>query len=81
MADHAPLMDRLAEHAQQAIALSQEEANTYRQRMVGHHPYLLWKFKCAGVDLSRYLPPGSVPGEVVWQQCAAHDRSQAGGGL
>jgi hypothetical protein len=48
----------------------------YRQKLAGHHPYLLWKFKCAGVDLARYMPPGSIPGEAVWQQCAAHDQAQ-----
>ena len=48
----------------------------YRTRLVGQHPYLLWRFKCAGVDLSRYMPPDAIPGDVVWQQCADHDRTQ-----
>ena len=51
----------------------------YRQHLARHHPYLLWKFKCAGVDLARYMPAGSVPSETVWQQCAAHDESQGAG--
>jgi len=53
----------------------------YRQHLARHHPYLLWKFKCAGVDLARYMPAGSVPSETVWQQCAAHDASQGAGAL
>jgi hypothetical protein len=45
----------------------------YRTPLAGLHPYLLWRFKCAGVDLARYLPQGALPGEAVWKQCAAHD--------
>jgi glycosyltransferase involved in cell wall biosynthesis len=52
----------------------------YRQRLAGHHPYLLWKFRCAGVDLARYMPPSAIPGEAVWQQCAKYDQSQAAAG-
>ena len=52
----------------------------YRERLAGHHPYLLWKFRCAGVDLGRYMPPEKIPGEAVWQQCAAYDRSQTDNG-
>jgi hypothetical protein len=49
----------------------------YYRTSLGHqHPYLLWRFKCAGVDLARYMPAGAIPGEAVWQQCADHDRSQ-----
>lgn len=48
----------------------------YRTRLAGQHPYLLWKFKRAGVDLSRYLPPHAIPGDAVWRQCADHDRTQ-----
>ena len=46
----------------------------YRTRLPGLHPYLLWRFKCAGVDLARYMPAEAVPGDAVWQQCAEHDR-------
>ena len=46
----------------------------YRQGLARLHPYLLWRFRCAGVDLARYLPPEAIPGDAVWAQCAAHDR-------
>jgi hypothetical protein len=48
----------------------------YRTRLVGLHPYLLWRFRCAGVDLARYMPPEAIPGEAVWRQCAEHGRTQ-----
>jgi hypothetical protein len=48
----------------------------YRTRLVGLHPYLLWRFRCAGVDLARYMPPEAIPGEAVWRQCAEQDRTQ-----
>jgi hypothetical protein len=48
----------------------------YRTRLAGQHPYLLWRFKCAGVDLTRYMPPNTVPNEAVWRQCAEFDRAQ-----
>jgi hypothetical protein len=48
----------------------------YRTRLVGLHPYLLWRFRCAGVDLARYMAPEAIPGEAVWRQCAEHDRMQ-----
>jgi len=48
----------------------------HRTRLVGLHPYLLWRFRCAGVDLTRYMPPEAIPGEAVWRQCAEHDRTQ-----
>jgi hypothetical protein len=51
----------------------------YRQGLTGLHPYLLWRFRCAGVDLARFLAPEAIPGDAVWQQCAAHDRARAGG--
>ena len=51
----------------------------YRTRLAGLHPYLLWRFKCAGVDLARYVPAPQIPGEEVWRQCAAHDRAQGPG--
>jgi len=46
----------------------------YRTRLKGLHPYLLWRFKCAGVDLARYIPHDAIPGDPVWRQCAEHDR-------
>jgi len=48
----------------------------YRTRLVGLHPYLLWRFRCAGVDLARYMPLEAIPGEAVWRQCAEHERTQ-----
>ena len=50
----------------------------YRYRLAGQPVYLLWKFKCAGVDLRRYLPATAIPPESVWQQCAAFDHEQEG---
>jgi hypothetical protein len=38
----------------------------YRQRLAALHPYLLWRFHRAVVDLSRYLPAEAVPGEAAW---------------
>jgi hypothetical protein len=49
----------------------------YRQNLVGHHPYLLWRFRCAGVDLARYMPPAAIPGEAVWRECAEFDRQNS----
>jgi hypothetical protein len=51
----------------------------YRIRLGGHHPYLLWRFRCAGVDLARFMPADKIPGEDVWRQCAEHDRAQSQG--
>jgi len=48
----------------------------YRTSLEQQHPYLLWKFKCAGVDLARYMPAAAVPIEAVWRQCAQHDQAQ-----
>jgi hypothetical protein len=48
----------------------------YRYRLAGQPTYLLWKFKCAGVDLGRYLPAAAIPPEAAWQQCAAYDREE-----
>jgi hypothetical protein len=47
----------------------------YRTRLPGLHPYLLWRFKRAGVDLARYMPAGTLPSEEVWRRCAEHDRA------
>jgi hypothetical protein len=46
----------------------------YRQNLVGQHPYLLWRFSCAGIDLARYMPAAAIPGEAVWRACAEFDR-------
>ena len=46
----------------------------YRRTLSGLPAYLLWRFKCAGVDLRRHMPPAEVPPESVWYQCAAFDR-------
>jgi len=48
----------------------------YRVRLEGLHPYLLWRFRSAGVDLRRYLPPDALPADAVWQACAAFDAAQ-----
>jgi len=49
----------------------------YRIVLDGLHPYLLWNYKKAGVDLSRFVSPEHMPPEAVWEQCAAHDRNEA----
>lgn len=49
----------------------------YRVRFAGAHPYLLWQFRRAGVDLARFIPADKIPGEDVWRQCAEYDRAQA----
>ncbi|MEO8537856.1 MAG: hypothetical protein ABI533_10025 [Betaproteobacteria bacterium] len=48
----------------------------YRTTLESQHPYLLWQFKCAGVELARYMPTHAIPGDAVWAQCAAHDRAR-----
>ena len=53
----------------------------YRQNLAGHHPYLLWRFRCAGVDLARFLPPAAIPSEAVWQEYAEFDRRQGANNL
>jgi hypothetical protein len=52
----------------------------YRTRLAGLHPYLLWRFKCAGVDLARYMPAASIPHDAVWRQCADFDRTRQSAG-
>lgn len=49
----------------------------YRCALPRRQPYLLWKFRCAGVDLARYLPGEVIPGEAAWRQCEEFDRQQA----
>ena len=48
----------------------------YRTRLTGQHPYLLWRFQRAGVDLARFMPAEAIPGDAVWKQCADFDRAQ-----
>jgi hypothetical protein len=48
----------------------------YRTKLIGQHPYVLWRYRCAGVDLARFMPPEAVPGEDVWRQCAEFDRAK-----
>jgi hypothetical protein len=48
----------------------------YRQSLAGHHPYLLWHFQQAGVDLARYLPASSIPGRLEGLEFAAIARGQ-----
>jgi hypothetical protein len=48
----------------------------YRTGLKGKHPYILWRFRSAGVDLARFLPPESTPGEDVWRECAEFDRAK-----
>jgi hypothetical protein len=45
----------------------------YRVVLSGQHPYLLWKFKCAGVAIEQFIPPDALPPASVWDECAAHD--------
>lgn len=52
----------------------------YRESLARQHPYLLWRFHRAGVDLSRYLPAAKIPDEAVWRQCAEFDKQQGAGG-
>jgi hypothetical protein len=48
----------------------------YRMKLGRAHPYLLWKYKQAGVDLARYLAPDKMPPESVWAECARHDSAK-----
>jgi hypothetical protein len=50
----------------------------YRESLARQHPYLLWQFHRAGVDLTRYLPAAKIPDEAVWRQCAEFDKQGAG---
>ena len=49
----------------------------YRTRLTRRHPYLLWRFKSAGVDLAQHMPRDAIPDDAVWRQCAEHDRQSA----
>lgn len=48
----------------------------YRESLTRQHPYLLWRFRCAGVDLTRYLPATKIPDDAVWRRCAEFDQQQ-----
>jgi hypothetical protein len=48
----------------------------YRQTLAGHHPYLLWHFQQAGVDLRRYLPDAFIPDAATCAQFAETARRQ-----
>jgi hypothetical protein len=48
----------------------------YRIRLATQHPYQLWQFKCAGVDLASFMVREDIPDHAVWQRCADFDRSR-----
>lgn len=48
----------------------------YRTTLDGKHPYLLWKYRQAGVDLARYMSPDRIPPESAWAECEAYDRAE-----
>jgi hypothetical protein len=48
----------------------------YRQSLAGQHPYLLWHFQQAGVELAHYLPASSIPGPLESRGYAAIAREQ-----
>jgi hypothetical protein len=43
----------------------------YRQTLAGQHPYLLWHFQHAGVNLAKYLPASAIPGPLESRGYAA----------
>jgi len=47
----------------------------FRATLIAQHPYLLWRYRCAGVDLARFMPPEAIPGDDAWRQCADFDRA------
>jgi hypothetical protein len=49
----------------------------YRIVLDGVHPYLLWKYRQAGVDLARHVPAELMPPDSVWEECARHDQAEA----
>jgi len=53
-----------------------EHTVNYRQRLEGQHPFLLWKFQQAGVDLTQYLPASSIPGREAGLAFAAFEGGQ-----
>jgi hypothetical protein len=67
----------LAKIAQRPWGTNDAHTVFYRMKLVGHHPYLLWKFRCAGIDLARHMPAAAIPGDDVWRQCEAVDRAKA----
>ncbi|MEP7060807.1 MAG: glycosyltransferase [Betaproteobacteria bacterium] len=50
----------------------------YRIRLAGQHPYQLWQFKRAGIDLATLMDTADIPNDAVWQRCADFDREHAG---
>jgi hypothetical protein len=48
----------------------------YRTRLPHMHPYLLWHFQRAGVDLARYIPVQSIPGESLQRSFAAFEQGE-----
>ena len=48
----------------------------YRTQLTGLPPFLLWKFKQAGVDLARYLRTDEIPGDAVWAECESAERRE-----
>jgi hypothetical protein len=59
------------------VGATSEYTAFYRIVLDGVHPYLLWNYRKAGVDLARFVSPAHLPSDAVWAQCAAHDRSEA----
>jgi hypothetical protein len=49
----------------------------YQVALSGQHPYLLWRFKCSGVELEKFLHPETIPPESTRVECAAANRAQA----
>ena len=49
----------------------------YRRTLAGLHPYILWQFQRAGVDLARYLPSKSIPGKLMRRGFAAIEEAEA----
>lgn len=50
---------------------SRQFTSYYRVGLEGMHPFLIWHFHKAGVDLTRYLPPERIPSS---EQLASYDR-------
>jgi len=48
----------------------------YRQDLTNLHPYLLWHFQRAGVDLARFVPAKSIPGELMRRGFAAIEQGE-----
>ena len=59
------------------VGETREYTTFYRIVLDGVHPYLLWNYRKAGVDLTRFVKPEHMPSADTWEQCAAHDRNEA----